>query len=462
MSSINLRTLLQDNGIGLNETVYFNEEESFLRYPLFQVGDAKLSTASKYAVDFPILQTLECNCDQILQGNGTRQTEAELESCVEKMKAVKQHHGKNPRGYPDDVRQEYEALVCLKKNLVDKVDKGKNEALRAICREFQVSKIDGLKCLKVRGIGICNTLKNVQSMLPQLGGIASITGNIPVFTHRLLPFRKNIERQSSAIEGGPCIIGVDELYLSLQFKDGKKVDYDVMTGSAHGSGNYYGSKTYPLADVVSKNHALVEEVTVRQKRYGLTAQHLIEFYRLMSVAKALDLPLVISLPDHAYKCQFQSLLSPLGKRFDTLERIEAIVDEITNEFVLLINTLQSKFRIKHMEVLYSKNVPLVQCLLQARLGISGKPRRMKIKGVKRDAILDYIAMPSLPHFLWGATNILEVNNVAELESLKGSIENFGQISFGALMFPFVPNVRGCGSMYHSMNDDKLFIRGALF
>ena len=90
MSSINLRTLLQDNGIGLNETVYFNEEESFLRYPLFQVGDAKLSTASKYAVDFPILQTLECNCDQILQGNGTRQTEAELESCVEKMKAVKQ------------------------------------------------------------------------------------------------------------------------------------------------------------------------------------------------------------------------------------------------------------------------------------------------------------------------------------------------------------------------------------
>jgi len=460
VSSMNVKTLLEKNRLNLNQTVYFDQNDSFLKYPLFRLGLVNVSNVSKYLEDFPSAKAIVDEWDKIDRENGVREHKAELEACLGKIKSFKHSHGKNPLGYDNELRDKYENLICLKKSLIEKIEIGKEDTRRIMFRKYKVSIPQNLKCLKIRAFGVCNTLGNVRSILPRLGSFSDIAADIPVFTYDLSGFTKRMERQISAIEGGPCIIGVDELYLILQFKNGRRVNYDFITGCEEGPQNEYNPNAYQLAEIVSKAYSEIVEIDILKKQHGVTFQHLVEVHRLMSVAKALDLPVVIGIPDHAYKSQWRSVLSPLKGRFDIAERIEATIDDITNEFVLLINDVASELGLRNFEVLHSKNEPVMRCFLQAKNGMSERPRRLTRSQNKRDAVLDYICMPALPHYVWGATNILEINNVAEFESLKGTAECFPRVSLSALMFPFVPNLSGSDSMYHSKNDEKLFIRSS--
>lgn len=454
---MNIGALIAANDLTLDQTIYFDQGDSFLKYPLFRLGEVNIANASKYLQELPSAKSIMDEYEKIEREKGARKYEAERNACLEKIKLFKRSFGKNPLGYNKELHDQYDSLVSLKKSLSKKIETKQEDTRRIIYRRHKVSTPQDLKCLKIRAIGIGNTFNNVTMILPQLEGLSNITTNMPLFTYELSSFKTRMGKEKSAIEGGPCIIGVDELYLRLRFKNGAQINYDFITGCEEGPTNDYIPNTYPLAEVINKAYLEITEMDIIKKQHGVTLQHFIEVHRLISIAKALDLPVMIGIPDHAYKSQWKSVLGPFYCQFNIAEKIEDTVDDITNEFVLLVNNIASEVGYSNFEILHSSNEPVMRCLSQARNGMRKNSQRLISNMNKRDAVLDYICMPVIPNYTWGATNILEVNNVAEFESVKGAIKGFPQVSLSALMFPFLPNLSGYDSMYHSINNEKLFI-----
>jgi hypothetical protein len=136
-----------------------------------------------------------------------------------------------------------------------------------------------------------------------------------------------------------------------------------------------------------------------------------------------------------------------------------LMDRVVDEFLKLIFSINKELRLERLDVLHSRNDELMEAFYRKRLEVASSAGNITDIRFKEEAIIDYICMPATPNFIWGTTNILEVNNVMELESLKSSIVLFPNINFGALIFPYLPDTHNYSSMYHGKSEDKVFLQG---
>lgn len=132
---------------------------------------------------------------------------------------------------------------------------------------------------------------------------------------------------------------------------------------------------------------------------------------------------MIPLPDMSYRKYLLYVLETVsdGLRARTLETFDGILNQISDMFLDAIETLQARFQVPRfvcvhrrdpatLNIWYEKRAPYVEHrrVLQYLTRVQEKVEPIK----------DYISMPALPFYLFGAKNILQVDIVRETDSYR--------------------------------------------
>lgn len=380
----------------------------------------------------------------------------QFQQCKKQISEFKMKYGKNPWGYTEKCMNEFRILTKKRKNLSLRKEKLLMNISKKICRKYNFEILQDFNCIKIRNFALCNTVENLQKILPRLGNVFP-KKKIPIFSYKIYDFATKLKNNNSAIEGGPCLIGVDEISLSLIFKGGKTRHFDIMTGFEEGLHNIYFPNRYDLAEIIVQNKNEIIDAEVKIKQCGPTIQNLIFLYRLMFISKNLELPLIIGLPDEAYRKFFTTVVNPLKNCEKIMKNFNFILDSIVNEFLDLIKNINSMLKLKQFDMFHSRNRKLLDIFYKNRVHVAYSLNNVTNHMIKKDAIIDYVCLPALPYFLWGANNILEINNLMEFESLKKTIITFPESNFAALSFPEIPDIVNESSMYYSKIENKIFL-----
>ena len=457
----NVENVLIETGTDISKTPYANCSRFFIDYPLHYLGLTNIVKINdqKYSQEFPTIEKAMKKAEKLEKEHELENIVRELQECKKKIKEFKKKYGKNHIGLDDRLKEEYYKLIKIKKDLTAQKGKVERTVFKQIRKECGIDVSQDLKCIKARGIALCNTIEDIVEILPKLKGTYLNRNSIPIFSYNLRAFADRLEDGNSAIEGGPCIIGVDEVFFCLVYRNDQRRYFDIMTGFEDGPKNTYLPQRYDLVDIIARDRRDIVDIEIHTKHSGPTLQNAIELYRLMLIAKRIDIPLVISLPDESYKKQLLSVMNPLRSADKVSKELHKLLYGIVDEFLNLIAAINQILKLEKLEVLHSRNTKLIEVFYQKRSEVASSVGNITDIQVKKEAIIDYICLPAVPNFIWGTNNILEVNNIMELESLKAAMKFFPKIYFSALVFPYIPDVHNHSSMYHGKSRDKVFLDG---
>lgn len=458
----NVENILIENGTDIIKTPYANSDRVFIGYPLHYLGMTNIIKINdrKYLQEFPAIERVMEEVEEKLKKEYRLENKKrELRECKRKIKEFKKEYGKIHIGFDDQLKEEYHKLIKIKKDMTTQIEKGERTVFEQIRKKYKIDCSQDLKCIKVRGIALCNTVENIVKVLPKLKDTYIPRTNIPIFSYNLREFVNRLKDKNSAIEGGPCIIGVDETFFCIVYRNGQRKYFDIMTGFEDGPKNTYLPKRYDLANIIARDRRDIVDIEIYEKHHGPTLHNAIELYRLMLIAKKLELPLVIGLPDEAYRKYLSSVVNPLRIADKVSKEIYTLLDRIVDEFLKLISAINKVLKLEKFEVLHSRNTKLIEVFYQKRSEVASSVGNITDIQIKKEAIIDYICLPAVPNFIWETTNILEVNNIMELESLKVAIKVFPKIFFSALIFPYIPDIYNYSSMYHGKSRHKVFLDG---
>jgi hypothetical protein len=301
----------------------------------------------------------------------------------------------------------------------------------------------------IRKIGLLNTYDNVISLLPNLSNICN--KNIPVFTYNLANFSKSLPLDNSAIEGGPCLFGIDEVYFKVS-NCKKSHFFDLMNLMQNNE-----TFTTFIEFCKEQNNSEIE-IFSNCDNDKIPLNIYIELLRLLILAKSLNLPLVIGLPDFGYTMFVRNIINCLGLQEDLVEKYTEIINNRINLLVSLINKISLKLDINNFYIYYSsKSDNFKNQIKNYKEKLYLKSNKISKFAYKIDSVIDYITLIALPSIIFNKQNIIEINTILEIEAFKKAKQYFKHLNFSFVMFPLLPNTDNSEAMFYSINKNKIYV-----
>ena len=261
----------------------------------------------------------------------------------------------------------------------------------------------------------------ITELLPALSALEySGKTKLPYFTSGLNSFRKALdEGKRSAVEGGPCLFGTHEVIVNISLKDGSLERFDFNSGKSYS----LSCRDEDLGDFLLERGADVSEIKFENRKTELTPQEWIFIKYPFDIARLLELPLVIPIPDMSYAKYMDAVLANtlVAVRDKALCEFRELTDVICDKYLSVINSLCRLYSDVRCDIVHARNDELIRKYYEARAPFieRGKTLRSLTKAVgKTEAVKDYISMPALPYYLYGAENILEVDSMDETDSYR--------------------------------------------
>ena len=290
----------------------------------------------------------------------------------------------------------------------------------------------------------------------------------PYFTGGLDTLLEAMERgETVTVEGGPCLFGEYEVSVTLHMKGGHTRLFAYAGGKAYlqmqndadgepksgADGDF--SETDSLADYLRENGERVERITFQNNKPGLTPQEYTNLRYPFEIAAALDAPLVIPIPDMSYRKFLLAVLDfvPEDIRARTLADFDAISAQIRQYYLDAVRELQEKFPVERFLCVHAGCREEVATWYEKRLPYieRGKVLRSLTRlPEKIEPIKDYISMPALPFYLYGATNLLQVDSVDETDSYrKCKKAHKNTLRMGCILIPELLSGDGVHTIYNA-------------
>ncbi|MBR0280036.1 MAG: hypothetical protein IJQ81_00415 [Oscillibacter sp.] len=311
--------------------------------------------------------------------------------------------------------------------------------------------------LRFKDSGVIMDFAQVTEAFPPFGHIQyKSREKFPYLTDNLDSLLTEWKRgKTVAVEGGPCLFGEHEVLVSVQLKNGRARLFDYANGKAYPPGTenlsaeLFATDTRKdscdasetLAEYLRLHGQQTERISFRQEKQALTPQEYLNLRYPFEMAAALGGPLVIPIPDMSYCKYLLSVLEfvPEELRAQTLAEFDAVSDCITNFFLKAIDALQSHWRIEHFLCVHKRNAAAVETWYRDRAPYIERHkllRHLTRFPEKMESVKDYVSMPALPFYLFGAENILEVNNMTEMDSYrKCKAAHRNALRMGCILFP---------------------------
>jgi hypothetical protein len=231
---------------------------------------------------------------------------------------------------------------------------------------------------------------------------------------------------SVCVEGGPCLFSDYEVMARIKLKGGEELLYDFTTGKRYKDGSETELDENPnpeLADFLAGRAGEIEGLNFYTVKPDITYQEYMHVLLPFVVADALDVPLVVSLPDISYRKELHSMTEPLHAevRDKARDSFDSMLYCVTDMYLRLIERLNGILKIEKLTVFHSRDEAVMERFEEARRPYIERNkilRGLTDNMIRIEAIKDYISMPALPLYVYGSTTIIEVNSVIEIDSYR--------------------------------------------
>ena len=316
--------------------------------------------------------------------------------------------------------------------------------------DFQIVSGNHYKFLKKGDKNILQYKNSVEIMdfpmlvkeLPCLSTVDYIKKNdFPYFTAGLSEIAKKMEAgESVAVEGGPCLFGTDEVTVEVVTKDQGTLFFDYNTGKS-----YLESGTCEVEmdfrEFTLTHGEEIKKIHFKNRKTGLTPQEWAFIKYPFEIAKAMNAPLVIPIPDFSYMKYLDAILKYVnpGVRMDAMEEFREKAYEITDMYLKLIGQMQNLNKGIRCEVVHDRNREFCKKFYQSRSPYIERNKVIRtLTGIpeKLEAIKDYVSMPALPYYLFGIQNVVEVDSMDETDSFRKCRKaHKGKLTLSCILFP---------------------------
>lgn len=319
------------------------------------------------------------------------------------------------------------------------------------------------KKLKYKNSVSASDFKGIIRKVPALAE-ADFPGKdiMPFFTEGMGRLQSAIkEGRPVAVEGGPCLFGVDEVEVEIRTKDGRSRTFDYCTGKR------YGMVTDTTADNMEsffENCAdQIEDVVFHDHKQGITSQEYESIQYVFEAARVLHGMAVIPLPDMSYSKYLSAVLGKLdsGQKEEIMEAFHRVSWRISDLYIDLINRMEKAYPEVKCVIVHERDQELCNRFYEER-----KPyiERNKILRMitnmpnRKESVKDYISMPALPYYLLGIRDILEIDSVDETDSFRKCAKaHKGAINLSCILYPERLSRDGKNTIYQTKREYKEYL-----
>ncbi len=303
----------------------------------------------------------------------------------------------------------------------------------------------------------------------QLAAILPGLKNIDLRRHEIYPFcvanldliAKALEEtpEDVCVEGGPCLFGDHEVTGVVTLTSGRVCRFDYACGKRYvdGSSDVYGEglddSEADLASFVCAHADEVSDIRFESYKTGLTRQEYLHVILPFAFASALDVPLVMTLPDMSYRryLEYASRFLPDRMAQNVMASFDEVLYGISDLYLEQIELLREHYKPRRLAVVHNRNTELVRAFEEKRrphIERNKVLRYLTTNAAKLESIKDYISMPALPLYLFGTQTILEINSMDETDSYrKCRRAHKGSATFGCVLFPEMLSADGENTLY---------------
>ena len=176
-------------------------------------------------------------------------------------------------------------------------------------------------------------------------------------------------------------------------------------------------------DFYEWNGGQTERISFQQKKEALTPQEYLNLRYPFEIAAVLGGPLVIPIPDMSYRKYLLYALDTVSEdiRKQALEEFDGILNRIADIYLETVAKLQARFRIGRFACVHRRDPAALKLWYEKRAPYIERGKvlhSLTHLPEKLEPIKDYISMPALPFYLFGETNLLQVDSVDETDSYR--------------------------------------------
>lgn len=278
--------------------------------------------------------------------------------------------------------------------------------------------------------------------IPQLETIRyPIREKLPYFTAGLSGFAQKFSAgEPTAVEGGPCLFGTDEVKVEVIRKSGQRDCFDYNTGKSYLDRDN-AEDGMDFKEFVKKHCGEIQAVHFENRKPGLTPQEWAFLKYPFEIAGALSAPLVIPIPDFSYLKYLDAVLMPVEERIrrEALEEFRGISHAICDLYLDVIDRMRPLYPGVRCDVVHDRNRELCERYYAAREPFMERGRTLRtLTGIpeKLESVKDYVSMPALPYYLYGIENVLEVDSMDETDSFRKCRKaHKGRLNLSCILFP---------------------------
>ena len=260
---------------------------------------------------------------------------------------------------------------------------------------------------------------------------------MPLFTAGFSQLKKATEEgQPIAVTGGPCLFGVNEVSVVLEKKNGTRDVYDFSSGE----NAQYAIHAKGLAEALQDAKDEIINISVVNHKKGITSQEYDSIQCLFECAQAVNARLTIPLPDMSYIKYFRNITQNLPQEVaeEGLQKFRQVSFEICDMYLRLIDVFQKEYLGVEVAVIHERDTELCRRFYEGREPFLDNRLVRNLSNIpwKADSILDYITMPALPYYLWGITDIIQMDSLDEADSYRKSCKlHKGTVQIYAMLYP---------------------------
>lgn len=451
-----IRRLLENRGVGLEQTVYAGMRDEILDYPL-TVGD--FFSCGWGLEEGKSFQGIYGFYRLLLDEEGKNGVPGVLEALDEsngRMVQIKKEEKGQER------KQYLEMVKSGRRGLQEALEWFRRLALQEAVRKYG-SDPSEISFLEYKNRVMVTDYDNIAAIIPRLGQARyGEMWSFPWLTTDLTRLGEALEAgEHMGIVGGPCIFGKDEVLISVRTADGETELFDCSCGRQCTRDPSLPPRT--LAGYMQEKWSMVQDIHILNRKGGITRQEFISLLYVFEVARLLDCSVVIPLPDMSYRKYMEADLEylPPGRREEILKEFVAATDSVADMFLEAVELLEKHYPNIPVTVLHRRDEAVCRLFYEKREPyVKGSSYMCKLtrEDGRKESVVDYITMLALPFYVYGTRHVIQLDSLDETDSGRKCQKIHGDhMELHSILYPEFLSGDGMNTLYNAAIEYKDYL-----
>ena len=414
---VTIISYLNKHNIDVRDTVYREEKSEVLEFPLILGDFLSFETRGKEHEQFEIYKRLAEKIDEYKKNNKllfTIETSIDILSVLLQM--LKEQNNSISKDHLKETREIKRKISQFQQQCM--------EEAKIQCFEQLLGRKGALleQVFWYKNTVYLSTIQNLSMIIEKLVNIKNkqICG-MPFFVSGIKLLQQAILAGNPiGVEGGPCLLGHDEVMIDVVHCDKKVFRFDFAAPRAFETEEKFEDDLYKH---VEANANEIIDIKFINKKNNLTKG---DFHGLLFVfefAQALDAKAVIPLVDMSYRKYIQKICESLEETLKTKteKAFQELIYKVSDIFIESIATLKEHYPKVEIAILHERNETFCNTFYNRRNSYLENYKNLETitsEEVKRESIIDYVTMPALPFYKWGIHDIVQIDCISELDGFR--------------------------------------------